>query len=148
MDPVTLVVTALAAGAAAALQDGTKSAVKTAYVRVRELAKRRFAHQDTAEYLIDKHAEDPEIWGKPLYRELEQAGADRDSELVTAAQELMVLLDARGSQEGKYVVRVRDSQGVQVGDGNSQVNYFGTSVQAGRDAYVSGRNQYINRPER
>jgi hypothetical protein len=33
MDPVTLIVTALAAGAAAALQDETKSTVKTGYTR-------------------------------------------------------------------------------------------------------------------
>lgn len=149
MDPVTLIVTALAAGAAAALQDGTKSAVKTAYARVRELAKRRFAHPDNGEYLMDKHAEDPEIWGTPLNRELEQAGAAYDLDLVMAAQELMGLLDAGGSQEGKYVVSVRDSQGVQIGDGNSQANYFGvTSVHAARDAYVSGRALYINRPQR
>jgi hypothetical protein len=147
MDPVTLILTALAAGAAAALQDGTKSAVKTAYARVRELAKRRFAHPNNGEYLMDKHAEDPEIWGKPLSRELEQAGAARDPDLLTAAQELMRLLDARGSQEGKYVVSLRDSQGVQIGDGTSQANYFSTGVQAGRDAYVSGRDLYINRPQ-
>jgi hypothetical protein len=148
MDPVTLIVTALAAGAAAALQDGAKSAVKTAYARVRELAKKRFTHPDNGEYLMDKHAENPEIWGKPLAKELEQAGAARDSVLVSAAQELMKLLDAGGSREGMYVVSVQNSQVVQIGDGNTQANYFGgTSVQAARDAYVSGRDLDIHRPD-
>jgi hypothetical protein len=147
MDPVTLIVTALAAGAAAALQDETKSAVKAAYARVRELAKKRFTHPDNGEYLMEKHAEDPETWGKPLAKELEQAGAARDPDLVTAARELMRLLDARGSREGKYVVSVRDSRGVQIGDGNTQTNYFGgTSVQGARDAYVSGRDLNIHHP--
>ena len=147
MDPVTLIVTALAAGAAAALQDETKSAVTTAYERMRKLAKRRFAPSDNGDYLMGKHAEDPLVWGKPLARELEQAGAAGDPDLVAAAQELMGLLDARGSQEGKYVVGVRDSQGVQIGDGTSQANYFGgTRIQTGRDAYVAGGNLYINGP--
>jgi hypothetical protein len=147
VDPVALIVTALAAGAAAALQDDTKPAATTVYARVRELAKRRFSHPDHGDYLMDKHAEDPQIWGKPLAAELERAGAARDPDLVSAAQELMGLLDASGSQEGKYVVGVLDSQGVQIGDGNSQINRFGgTRVRTGRDAYVAGGNLYINGP--
>lgn len=43
MDPVTLIVTALAAGAASALQDGTSAAVKDAYARLKVLVTRRFA---------------------------------------------------------------------------------------------------------
>jgi hypothetical protein len=56
VDPVGLTVTALAAGAAAALQDGSELAVMAAYERVRELAKRRLAHPDVGDYLLDKHA--------------------------------------------------------------------------------------------
>ena len=37
MDPVTLIVTALAAGAAEALKDGAAEAVKGAYARLRSL---------------------------------------------------------------------------------------------------------------
>ena len=51
----------------------------------------------------------------------------------------MRLLDAQGTQAGKYVVTVQDSQGVQIGDHNTQVNSFGTAV-AGRDVYLSGRD--------
>ena len=148
MDPLTLIVTALTAGAAAARQDGAKSAVKIAYARVRELAKKRLADPGNGEYLVNKHAEDPETWGKPLAKELEQAGAARDPGLVTAAQELMRLLDARGFREGRYVVSVQESQGVQIGDGGTQVNYFGgTTVRAGRDAYVAGRDLTVHRPD-
>ena len=43
MDPVTLIVTALAAGAASALQDGAAVAVKDAYARLRALVTKRFA---------------------------------------------------------------------------------------------------------
>ena len=37
----------------------------------------------------------------------------------------MALVDAAGSQSGKYTVDVRGSQGVQVGDHNTQTNTFG-----------------------
>jgi ElaB/YqjD/DUF883 family membrane-anchored ribosome-binding protein len=148
MDPVMLIVTALAAGAASALQDGAKSSVKTAYARLRELAKKRFTHPDNGEFLLERHVDAPEIWGKPLAKELEQAGAASDADLVAAAQELMTLLDAKGSQAGKYAVNAQNSQGAQIGDGNTQANYFGgTHVQAGRDVYASDNDMYVNRPD-
>ena len=37
----------------------------------------------------------------------------------------MNLVDEAGSRTGKYAVTVRDSQGVQVGDHNTQTNTFG-----------------------
>jgi RIP homotypic interaction motif len=57
----------------------------------------------------------------------------------------MKLLDARGSQAGKYAVTVQGSQGVQVGDHNTQVNTFGTAT-ASRDAYLAGRDIITTRP--
>jgi hypothetical protein len=136
MDPVTLIVAALAAGAASALQDGAKSAVKTAYARLRELAKKRFKDPANGEYLMDKHAAAPQLWQAPLEAELVEAGAAGDAGLVAAAQELMKLLDAKGSQAGKYAVTVQGSQGVQVGDGNTQTNYFGPRRLSRRQRHV------------
>src|SRR5690242_2362717 len=104
MDPVTLIVTALAAGAAAARQDGAKSAVKTAYARLRELAKKRFEDPANGEYVLDKHAAAPRLWRAPLEGELVKADAGRDRDLLTAARELMKMLDPRGSRAGEYVV--------------------------------------------
>lgn len=146
MDSVTLIVTALAAGAASALQDGAKSAVKTAYARLRELAKKRFKDPANGEYVLERHAAAPEAWKGSLEYELTESGVASGSDLVVAAQELMKLLDSKGSEEGKYVVSVQDSQGVQVGDGNTQTNYFGgTRIQAGRDAYHSDNDMFFNR---
>jgi RIP homotypic interaction motif len=125
MDPVTLVVTALAAGAAAALQDGTAQAVKDAYARLRVLVKDRFTGRAKAELVLAEHEAAPQTWEAPLAAELSAAGAAADADLVAAAQALMNLVDEAGSQSGKYLVTVRDSQGVQVGDHNVQTNTFG-----------------------
>ena len=126
MDPVTLIVTALAAGAASALQDGASSAVKDAYARVKALVKKRFANRPKGELVLAEHQAAPQTWGAPLAAELSAAGADGDAELVAAAQALMNLVDEAGSRSGKYAVTVRDSQGVQVGDRNTQTNTFGS----------------------
>src|SRR5215475_11372166 len=124
MDPVTLIVTALAAGAASALQDNAKAAVKAALARLRELARKRFKDPANGEYLLVKHAAAPEVWQAPLEAELVEAGAASDPDLIAAAQDLMRLLDAKGSQDGKYVVSAANSRGVQIGDRGTQTNYF------------------------
>lgn len=150
MDPVTLIVSALAAGAASALQDDAKEAVKDAFARLRTLVKDRLAGRQGGEFVLAQHEQAPDIYEKPLEHELEQSGAATDSALVSAAQELMKLLDEQGTAAGKYVVTVKDSSGVQVGDHNTQVNNFGGTqvnyggVTAGRDAYVAARDVTIN----
>jgi hypothetical protein len=144
MDSITLIVTALAAGAASAMQDDAKSAVKTAFERLRHLARKRFTSADTAEFMLDKHAAAPDIWQAPLKQELESSGAAGDQELIEAAQRLMELLDPRGTGARKYVVTIQNSAGVQVGDHNSQVNNFGGMI-AGRDNYHSDRDMTVYR---
>ena len=125
MDPVTLIVTALAAGAASALQDGTADAVKNAYARLKALVKERFTGRPKAELVLVEHETAPQTWEAPLVAELAAAGADADTDLVAAAQALMSLIDDAGARSGKYAVTVSDSQGVQVGDHNTQTNTFG-----------------------
>jgi hypothetical protein len=129
MDPVTLIVTALAAGSSAgaisALQDDVKATVLAAYAYLRGLAKKRVGDQPGAELVLAEHEADPETWAAPLAKKLTEAGAADDANLVEAARALMELVDAAGTAAGKYNVTIRDSQGVQVGDHNVQVNRFG-----------------------
>ena len=145
MDPVTLIVAALAAGVPSALQDDAKETVKAALGRLRALAKKRLAMRPGGEFMLTQHELTPEVYERPLVYELGEAGAGADTELVGAAQELMKLLDERGTAAGKYAVSIQNSAGVQVGDHNTQHNTFG-GVTAGRDAYYAGRDMTINRP--
>ena len=56
--------------------------------------------------------------------ELTQAGAAGDAELRGRRRGLMELMDQAGAKAGKYNVTIKDSKGVQVGDGGFQVNTF------------------------
>jgi hypothetical protein len=125
MDPVTLIVTALAAGAVLGLKDTSSAAVKDAYAWLKALAVKRFAGRAGGELVLARHAAAPAAWEGSLSAELTAAGADRDGDLVAAAQALMKLADEAGFRLGKYSVDMRDSQGVQVGDQNIQHNVFG-----------------------
>jgi hypothetical protein len=126
MDPITLIVTALAAGAALGVQDTASEAVKHAYASLKALVIRRFAGRAPAERVLAKHEDAPQTWQEPLREELVEARADQDADLVAAAQALMSLVDAAGSRAGKYTVDARGAQGLQIGDRNTQHNVFNT----------------------
>jgi hypothetical protein len=128
MDPITLIVTALAAGASAGAIDAAKGdakeSAKTAYGKLHDLVKRRFTGNASAELALSEYQGDPETWEAPLAKKLAAADAGDDADLVAAAQALMEFVDQAGAKSGKYNVTIKDSKGVQVGDGNLQINTF------------------------
>jgi hypothetical protein len=126
VDPVSMIVGALAAGAATGLKDNATNAVKDAYAGLRELVRRRFAARPTAEVALVEHEKAPEVWQVPLAAELEATGAGVDGQILEAARRVLALVEESGTPSSKYLVDLRGSQGVQVGDRNRQVNTFTT----------------------
>lgn len=124
MDPITLIVTALAAGAALGVQDTASAMVKDAYSSLKALVKKRLGGGPDAELVLTKHEQAPETWQAPLMAELAQTGAGRDYDLIAAANALLDLLGEAGGRTGKYTIDVREAQGVQIGDHNRQDNVF------------------------
>jgi hypothetical protein len=124
MDPITLIGTALAAGAALGVTDSASSAVVDAYTGLKALVGRRLSGRPGAELVLARHEKAPGAWQAPLLAALAEAGADGDTGLVAAAQALMNLMDEGGARAGKYTVDVRGAQGVQIGDHSRQDNVF------------------------
>jgi hypothetical protein len=125
VDPITLIVTALVAGAATSATDVAGSAVKDAYAALKGLLKRRLAGRPAGEMVLEQHEQQPDVYEGPLKHELAESGADRDTELVEAARQLLELADPQGTATGKYKVTIGTAQGVQVGDHNKQDNRWG-----------------------
>ncbi len=123
MDPITLIVTALAAGAALGVQDTASAMVKDAYASLKALVRRRLGGDPGAELVLTRHEQAPETWQAPLMAELARAGADGDGDLIAAAKALLDLAGEAGGA-GKYTVDARGAQGVQIGDRNRQDNVF------------------------
>jgi hypothetical protein len=128
MEPVTLILTALATGASAgaleALKDDAKEKAKAAYARLHGLVKRRVSGRPHGELALAEYDSAPQKWEGLLTAELTEAGAAQDADLVAAAKALMDIIDQAGAKSGKYNVTIKDSKGFQVGDGNVQVNNF------------------------
>jgi hypothetical protein len=120
MEPITTtIVTALAAGAAAAAKDTAGAAIKDAYQGLKSLIERRFAGKPKAEIVLAEHSKDPKTWKKPMEDALVETEADKDKELVQKAESLLKLL-ADAKQGGQYVYgsgAAADRGGIAAGQG-------------------------------
>ncbi|MGY3521069.1 hypothetical protein ACVMYR_32750 [Micromonospora sp. PTRAS2] len=128
MTGIEFIVAALAAGAAAGVSNATTNVVQDAYTALREAVRRRLAGHGTDAALatpaLEANELDDGVWRAEIGRRLEEAGADRDEELLAAARALLALTNPDGVGAGKYSVDLRDARGVQVGDHNTQTNAF------------------------
>jgi hypothetical protein len=107
VDPVTLILAALAAGASAGVTDTVSQGIQDAYTGLKALVLRRVKDQPAGEVAVIEHAKDPDTWSAPLAKTLTSAGADRDQELVAAADRLMEMLDPDGAKAGNYTVNIK-----------------------------------------
>ena len=96
MEPNSLIIAALVAGAAKAASD----VAPDAYNGLKALIKCKFAGEPKAEMVLEEHEKDPETYEAPLKKELAEAGADKDEKLIKAAQDLLnKLKDEPGGQQ-------------------------------------------------
>ena len=102
MDPVTLIVTALAAGAAAAAKDVGGDAVKSAFNGLKALIAKKFGGKPDVTEAVTKVEQNPESNGRKetLKEELQAAGADKDQELLAQVQAFLKLLEDKGVPTG------------------------------------------------
>lgn len=112
MEPVTLILAALAAGASAgaldALKDDVREEARAVYARLRELAGSRLSGRPHGELALAEYGSAPGKWEGLLAAELAEAGAARDDDLVAAAKAVMELAGQPGAGSGRYAVTIRD----------------------------------------
>ena len=116
MEPTTLILSALAAGATAALQETASQAVKDAYAGLKALIQKRFAGKPEAEMALAQHEKKPEVWAAPLQDALVETGADRDEAIIEQAQAVLMLVQPQQVAQGKYNVQIGKAEGVVIGD--------------------------------
>ncbi|OBQ15482.1 hypothetical protein [Anabaena sp. AL93] len=126
MDPISLIIAALSAGAIAAAKDIAGTAVKDAYQGLKTLIKKKFESEPKAQMVLEEHETDPEIYDAALKKKLAEAGAGQDEEIIKLAQELLKQVKPEESAGGKYnVVFQGEVKAAQVGDNNKMENKFG-----------------------
>jgi hypothetical protein len=109
MDPLTSLVTALAAGAAAALQSTVEQSVKDSYAALKGLIQRKYAQVS-----VDQLEANP---GSKSRREvveedLKAAGAETDTEVLQQAQALLEAIQRQAPQAAAAIgVDLKDIEG-------------------------------------
>ena len=129
MTGVELILAALAAGASAGITETTSGAIGDAYRGLRDgLRNRIAAWGERAVPALDAPAPDAttdeELWRIRLGAALVGSGADQDEGVLASADRLLEFLGQPGIRSGRYVVDVRDTKGVQIGDHNNQTIHF------------------------
>lgn len=132
MDPLSLIITALVAGASNAAKDTASSLIKDGYGALKKLVLRRLEERRRTAggidpvAIVDAHEQDPSTWRGPLVQALAAADIRADPVIIAAARELLGQIDPGGAAAGKYSVDLRGAQGVQVGDNATMhVNFTG-----------------------
>ena len=114
MDPITLIVSALAAGAAAGATETVKQAIGDAYTSLKVLIKRKLGGRGEVDGAIEMVERDPKSTARQsvLAEELTKVGAPIDDEIVAAAKMLLERLrSAPGGEQhiqeavGSYIAQ-------------------------------------------
>ena len=89
MDPLSLIVAALATGAATAAKDTAGAAIKDGYQGLKALIQKKLAGNQAATVVLQEHEKDPDTFDAPLKKKLAEAAVDQDSEILLAAETLL-----------------------------------------------------------
>ena len=103
MEPISLIIAALVAGATAATKDTAGKAVKDAYEGLKSLIKKKFADKGKKDegYLVDKQDKEPnsETVKALLKEEIIKAGIDQDEEVLKKAEAFKKLLESSSQSQ-------------------------------------------------
>ena len=132
MEPVTMIVTALIAGAVAAGQDVGGQVLKDAYTGLKDLIKRKLAGSMFGQAAVDKVDQNPKpdsAAAGAVKDELEVAKAGEDAELVKQAQALLALLKQHDQQhDTSYSATLNGSGAIAQGPNARAVGAGGVMV--------------------
>ncbi len=135
MDPITLIVTALVAGAALTAKGIGAQAVKDGYAGLKTLIVRKFGGQGDMQDAIEQVEKKPDSEGRKatLQEELLAAGADKDVELARQAQAFLDLL----KQPGSYSATVTGSGAIAQGPGAVAAGAGGVAIGGNVDGDIT-----------
>jgi hypothetical protein len=151
MDPLTTIMAALLAGAAAGLKRTASTAIKDAYAALKQMLANRHKNVDLAGIERDPHQTDAR---QTLEQQLWNSGAANDSELMSKAQTLLeevaqkdpavasvIGVDIEGIKAGR--VRIADivsaGSGVRVKDATAASDFEIAGVRAGQRGEALGK---------
>jgi len=128
MDPISAILAALTAGAAAAASETAGNAIKDAYEGFKLLLKKKLFGKEMATAAVDAHQKDPKSAEAVLRPALQDVHVTADASLMEAARVLLAKADPEGKIAARYQLNVTgDVYGLSQGNHNTLNLHFGTS---------------------
>jgi hypothetical protein len=102
MDPVSIIVMALAAGAAAGLKPTAEQAIKDGYVGLKSLIQKKFTGSNNS---LNQLEEKPESEARRavLKEDLEEVEVDKDEEILRQAQSLLETIESKAPETANII---------------------------------------------
>ena len=134
MDPITTaIIAALSAGAISGLTDSSKSAITEAYNTLKVLLGKKFGAKSDVIQAINQLETKPEsiVRKETVQKEILTLKAEQDSEMLTAAKHLLMLVHPQQAGTGKFTIQNNAPiQGQIAGDYNTITQNFGDAPKA------------------
>jgi len=116
MDPISLIISALGAGALAAVKDTASTAVKDSYQGLKTLIKKKFEADVLGQALLDSTSDEIKQAEALLKDKITKSGANQDPQIIQVAQDLLDKLKVQpGGQEIINQTQTNTVTGVTVG---------------------------------
>ena len=112
MDPATVILSALSAGAVSAFQDTASAAVKDAYNGLVKLISKKFSKNTKAKAALGNHQKKPKGTHKTLKKALMDTKATEDTDILCAAEKLLDLISKQQAALNYDLIINGDAQGV------------------------------------
>lgn len=113
MEPISLIIAALVAGATAAAKDTAEKGIKDAYEGLKVLIKDKFKDDPFGKAMVDAKPEEIKQTEGLLKDKMTKAGVDKNEEIRKLAEEIMKKEEPEGAATGKYNMNIaRDFKGV------------------------------------
>jgi hypothetical protein len=130
MDPITSLVTALAAGAAAALRSTVEQVVKDSYAALKGLIQRKYAQVDVNQ--LEANPSSKSRRGV-VEEDLAAAGADKDAEVLQQAQVLLEAIQRHAPQAATAIgVDLKEIEGASLAIRRVTATGTGVKVEQGK----------------
>ena len=120
MEPVTEIIGAIAAGAAAATKDTASQAVKDAYSGVKSMILKHFSNKNKAEgeMVLKNYTTKPDTWKAPMKEALIETDAGKSADIIAAVEKLQKALEEmQGGPEIMAKYTIKNSKVGVIGDG-------------------------------
>lgn len=124
MEPVEVILAALAAGALSGATEIAGSAIKDAYKALVSLVTKKFGSNKEAKSQLDNYLKDSKTWEKPVKKAIQESKIDKDDQVIALARELLKLVKSKQEASENHIEINGNVQGlIQENKGRVTMNF-------------------------